>query len=353
MAMDKGFSRTGMLVAGGVAGVVLIVGGILYVVSSKKSEGGASNVALGTPAQVAQADPTPKYNQILEQHNATQAGKAIKTGDSYVPVFTAPATPQPVEAPKTLPAPTPQYTQAPSNQPMSPALQQQVDALRKAWEPPAGVVMVGSDRQPTTVAPAGTSAAKTVAATATAKKSLLGKTPIAPAVLNTAIKTDEPSVVMATITAGSMVGGVLNGEAKRAGDVITIKFTTMYLNGRYLTINATAIDEDTMRSALTGDVERNYLVRMGLPILLGVVSGFTTAMAAPSNATTVNSAFGSVTSVAGALTGRQISAAGVAAGAQAASKIGQQMADQSKDPVVTIPQGQAIGVWFLSDVLEP
>lgn len=359
MAMDKGFSRTGMLVAGGIAAMVLIVGGILYVVSNKKSEGGASNVALGTSAQVAQADPSPKYNQILDQHNATQAGKAIKTGESYVPVFTAPATPQPAEAPKApVAAPVQQYTQATNNQPMSAALQQQVDALRKAWEAPNGVIMVGTGQPVAAVSAAqssaGAQAAPTPAAAsaATAKKSLLGKTPIAPAVLNTAIKSDEPSVVMATITAGTMAGGVLHGEAKRAGEVINVTFSSMYLNGRYLTVNATAIDEDSMRSALTGDVDRKYMVRMGLPIILGIVSGFTTAMATPATST-VNSVFGSVTSNTSTLTGKQISAAGIAAGAQAASKIGQQAADQAKDPVVTIPQGQAIGVWFLADVLEP
>lgn len=356
MALDKGFSRTSALVVGGVVGSVLIIGTILYVISSKKSESGASNVALGQAQQVSQSDPSPKYNQILEKHNTEQAGRAIKAGESYVPVFTAPSTAQPAEPSKQQVHQQVQYTQATSNQPMSPALQQQVDALRKAWEPPSGVVFVGSNDarsgSPTAVAsPVNQPPAK--AASAAPKRSLLnGKSPMAPAILNTAIKTDEPALAMATITAGPMSGGVLRGEAKRIGEVVDVKFSSMYLNGHYITVNAVAVDEDSMRSALTGEVDRKFMARIGLPILMGALGGFTTAMAAVP-ATTISSPFGSVTSTTGSADARQITAAGIAAGAQAATKVAQQTTDQSKDISVTIPQGQAIGIWFLSDVLEP
>jgi intracellular multiplication protein IcmE len=355
MALDKGFSRMGVLAGGGVLAAVLVVGAVLYGVSAKKAESGASNVAIGGAAQVSQAEPSPKYNQILNQHNSEQADKAVKTGESYVPVFTAPSAPQPAPGAAPVQVP-PQYTQAGNVGPLSPALQQQVDALRRAWEAPGNAVIVGVAPQQEPGGkglPAATAASAAAAkAPPAAKRSLLGKTPMVAAVLNTAIKTDEPSLVMATVTAGPMAGGVLHGEAKRAGEVVNVKFTTLFLNGHHITVNAVAIDEDSMRSALIGDVDHKYMARIGIPVLLGIMGGYAAAKAVAPTAS-VFSPLGSVTQATGNLSDSQITAAGISAGVQAATKVAQQSVDQSKDISVTIPQGQPIGVWFLADVVEP
>lgn len=359
MALDNSFSRTGLMFGGGVLAAVLILGTVLYVVSNKRSEGGASNVAIGTPSQVTQVDPSPKYTQILNQHNTEQADKAVKTGESYVPVFTAPSAPQAhLAGASNTPAPAPvtaQYTQSAAVGPLSPALQQQVDLLRRAWEPPGNAVIVGSPQQEHAAGPrtgADAASKSPSAAAPVAKRSMLGKTPVVPAVLNGAIKTDEPTMIMATVTAGPMAGGVLNGEAKRVGERVNVKFSSLFLGGRFITVNAVAIDEDSMRSALQGDVDHKYMTRIGIPIILGLVGGYAAAKAIGSSSS-VLSPLGGVTTQTEDLSSGQIAAAGVAAGVQAATKVAQQSLDQSKDISVTIPQGQSIGVWFLADVIEP
>ncbi|MBV53731.1 MAG: type IV secretion protein IcmE [Coxiellaceae bacterium] len=85
------------------------------------------------------------------------------------------------------------------------------------------------------------------------------------AVLDTSINSDETTPIMASIVSGPLKGSKLLGNFKRYDKKLMISFNV--LNNpklsKTIAVNAVAIDPDTARTALSGEVNNHYLLRYG------------------------------------------------------------------------------------------
>lgn len=84
-------------------------------------------------------------------------------------------------------------------------------------------------------------------------------------VLDTSVNSDEKTPIMARIVSGKLKGSKLLGSFTREGDNVFIQFTLLsdpdYPNS--IPINAVAIDPNTARTALSGQVNHHYMLRYG------------------------------------------------------------------------------------------
>lgn len=102
-------------------------------------------------------------------------------------------------------------------------------------------------------------------------------------VLETSVDSDESTPIMARIVSGPLTGSKLLGSFTRQNDKLLIQFTALN-NPNYprsISINAVAIDPDTARTALSGQVNYHYMLRYGSlfasSFLQGVAEGVVNA----------------------------------------------------------------------------
>ncbi len=173
-------------------------------------------------------------------------------------------------------------------------------------------------------------------------------------VLDTAVNSDEPGPVMATIVSGALKGSRLMGTMKTNTDAekITLTFTAINMpnESKSMGITAVAIDPDTARTALASDVDHHYLLRWGSLFASSFIEGYASAVAnAGTTSTTSQGAAGTVTTTSSpGLDGRQQLFSGLAA---IGSKWSEVVARNFDRPItVTIDQGTGIGVLITSDL---
>ncbi|MBS0351807.1 MAG: pentapeptide repeat-containing protein, partial [Proteobacteria bacterium] len=117
------------------------------------------------------------------------------------------------------------------------------------------------------------------------------------AILDTAINTDEKDTpIMARIVGGPYKGGKLIGRFVLVDKKVLLQFTLLNLPDRNKTIavNAVAIDPDTARTAMSGEVNSHYLLRYGTFFAASFLSGISDAIM-NSGSTTENTVVGPVT----------------------------------------------------------
>lgn len=350
--LDKGVSRNLKVIGIIVASAALVVAGVVVFLKTRNQDNLGSEVAINTRQTSARpSEASPRYNELIDQHNKQEGAAAVEKEVSFFPVVTdKKKNIQPAEVPPPA-QPAPQQVQVVQQHVvMNGGLQAQVDALMRAWAPPGAPVKVTVEAAQKQAAQPSQAVAQEGQQSAQ-KRSLLGKTPIVAAVLETAINTDEPSMVIATVTSGPLSGSMVYGEAKRVNEVVDVKFSSLYYNGKFIQVNGRAIDQDTMRSALAGDVDHKYFARYGLPILLGLVTGYATGMANAGSVIAL-SPFGGATQTFNAPNNRQIVSQAVATGAQQAASTYSQQNQSNSQIAVNIPQGTAIGIIFTTDVVE-
>lgn len=87
------------------------------------------------------------------------------------------------------------------------------------------------------------------------------------AVLNTAVNSDEPGPILATIVAGPLKGAKLIGSLSlpQNAEALILSFNRMSLPNALKTtsINSVAIDQETARTALSSYTDHHYLLRYG------------------------------------------------------------------------------------------
>lgn len=208
-------------------------------------------------------------------------------------------------------------------------------------------------------------------------------------VLTTAVNSDEPGPVMATIVDGQYKGTKLIGSIQNSPPIpgsggatkLVLNFTTMsvpYLP-ESISVSAVAIDPDTARTALASDVDHHYLDRYGSLFASAFLEGWgqqissagTTVTVSPFGGTTstrngtgstqtvvVNPDGTTTTTTTNAPTGSSGGTFGigqnVAAGlGQIGTNWGQQLGDTFNRPnTVIINSGVSVGLLFLNDVSE-
>ena len=172
------------------------------------------------------------------------------------------------------------------------------------------------------------------------------------AVLDTSINTDEKGTpIMARIVGGPYKGGKLVGRFQLVDKKVLLQFTLLNLPGldKSVAINAVAIDPETARTAISGEVDNHYLLRYGTLFASSFLSGVADAIQS-SGATTTNTVVGPVTVQSDLNTAQSIAVGLGAVGKQLANVMGQSI---NTPPTVQIQAGTGMGLLFMSDVTIP
>jgi len=174
-------------------------------------------------------------------------------------------------------------------------------------------------------------------------------------ILDTAINTDEPGPVLATIISSKYQGSKLLGELRHEArqEKVTITFNQMSIPKGLssMSVQVVAIDPDTARTALASDVSRHYLLRYGALFASSFIEGYGDAIQ-NSGATTVTSPLTGATTTSTPVLDNQekfLSALG---------EVGAAWAEQAKKTfdipyTVRVDQGTSIGLLFLTDAPVP
>lgn len=171
-------------------------------------------------------------------------------------------------------------------------------------------------------------------------------------VLDTAVNSDEPGPILATVTSGKFQGSKLLGEFihEAQQEKITIKFTQMSLPKipQSLGVTAVAIDPETARTALATKTNKHYLLRYGSLFASAFISGYGKAILQSGATTTTSPLTGATTTTNPPLDNSQIIKAALG---EVGTQWGQATKKYFDTPyTVTIDQGTGVGLLFLSDV---
>lgn len=388
--------RTRLTWIGGLAITVVVCGVAWALLGNKEgapSTDGASEVAqapLGGPlgGDITQRDGgepianTQAYDRLVEQENQRAANEASKKGGSAVPVIrsanaapvTGQAEPQVVQSPLVVAPPV----QAPPPPPELPredaaktssrvqAAKNQVNLLINSWAPrdhltfslipkdgaaPQSLAQGQATQQP------GPAPGPTSPSTTPIRKA--GDTCYA--TLDTAVNTDEPSPVTATIQqCGELDQAKLVGKVDVQGQAggaqpgarpqrAVLRFTAINVRGQptSLPLDAVAIDESTRRSALASDVDNHYFLRYGTMFASSFLAGIGDALLRAQRQTVIATTTGPIVSR-DAFDTTQLALAG-------AAQVGRQITSSSsgvfnRPPTITIDAGIGIGILFMTDL---
>jgi intracellular multiplication protein IcmE len=358
-------------------GIIVGVAAIAYVAltystasSAKRSEIGAIQTAHTVPSTESE-----HYGEVLDRYNRKNASAAAQTGGSYLSVLSSKPQSlpeaaasqqqmQPQPAPmQALPSQvSPQYA-GPQTQPQTVAtdskqherIVEQAQGLMTNWTPTQHSAARVSEVADYTKSMAPTSVIAqqvTPAGVAPSQQRIIPDFALIPAILDTDIDTDESSIVSAYFPSGDYAGATVFAMGyRRLNNTVDINFSAMEWKGHSYKINAKAIDQNTMRSALSGEVNNHYLSRILLPaIALGL--GRAGQLFEHSDSETVVSPFGSVIQTQSGPPGGRVIAGTIVGGA--ATESGQVLKhDASQMPIkqVLVPRNETIGVRFLEPVL--
>ncbi len=321
---------------------------------------------------------TPAYDNLLADQNAATAAAAKQTGESALPVIrpqaateaTSVSIPQPIAEPLPFDVAQSGLTQITTLQShqeierwqqtmvaQTVAMRNQVNLLIAAWQPkehasfamPARKVLNTKDSSREQI-PTNSEQAKSASS-----QIALRAGEISYAVLDTAVNSDEPGPVTATIVQGVLNGTKLLGKieigqnAQKAGLHFTLASVPAQRNS--IAIDAWAIDPDTARTALASEVNQHYLMRYGTFFAASFLGGFSDALlkggqrqqliSSPLGTTVQNDPY----------TTQQLLLAG-------AGNIGKQAAHSlagliNRPATITINARIGIGVLFMADLALP
>jgi type IV secretory pathway VirB10-like protein len=177
------------------------------------------------------------------------------------------------------------------------------------------------------------------------------------AVIDTAINSDEPGPVLATIVGNSRLkGSKVIGEIKSSGtkaEKLTLNFSIMNMEEYPSTfgIKAVAVDPETSRTSLATDVDRHYLLRYGTLLASTFMTGYSKVITNQGTTNTSATNGGTTTTTTPTLTGKKEIFAALG---DVGKGIGTAFADNvNRAYTVTIDAGTSVGLLFLGDVNEP
>lgn len=175
------------------------------------------------------------------------------------------------------------------------------------------------------------------------------------AVVDTAVNTDEPGPILATIVTGPFKGGKLIGSFNLPSnaDKMVISFNTLTMPGapKSMSISAFAIDPNTGRTALSSETDHHYLERYGSLFASTFLEGFGNAFQSADTTIQVGGTGGVTNTTVQNGIGRSAlenAVIGLATVGKAWSQVAQQ--NMSRPTTVQIYSGTAIGVLFTQDL---
>lgn len=235
------------------------------------------------------------YRQVLEKYNHNNAKQAESNGQSYMSVMSTTQA-SPADASNKTGAGQQQqpqvnyYYQAAlqqqqpveRNKEMDKLVAQQVSAFMSGWTLKTHGTGTTTQEQAysQSIKPAsltgvgGTAGSQGAAQTSNSRAAkaqdqvVVDGFFITPALLKTELDTDENSMVTAEVHGGRLAGArVFAMGYKRLNETIDMTFTYMEWKGRSYKITAKAVDPESMRTALSGEVNNRYFSRIILPAL--------------------------------------------------------------------------------------
>jgi intracellular multiplication protein IcmE len=193
--------------------------------------------------------------------------------------------------------------------------------------------------------------------TAAAPAALVKAGTVAYGVLDTAVNSDEPGPILATITDGPLKGSRLVGSMAPTTppvggfpEKVVLNFALMNVPSKptSIGIQAVAIDPDTARTALASDVDHHYLIRYGTLFASAFLTGYAKVITSMGTTQTTAANGLSTTTITPQLSTRQQIFA-------ALGQVGQVWAQAvapyaNLPPTVTVDSGSCLGILFLQDV---
>lgn len=176
------------------------------------------------------------------------------------------------------------------------------------------------------------------------------------AVIDTAIDSDEPGPILATIVSGRLKGGKLIGSFVLPNDAgkMVITFNTLSMPGtdHSTSISAYAIDENTGRTALSSSTNRHYFAKYGALFASSFLEGFGNAFQSANTTVTVGGTGGGGNVTVQNGIGRSALENAVIGLATVGKSWGQFAQQQMNKPAtVRVYAGTAIGVLFTQDLI--
>lgn len=175
------------------------------------------------------------------------------------------------------------------------------------------------------------------------------------AVMDTAVNSDEPGPILATIVSGKFKGTKLIGSFNLPSNankmVITFNAMSIPGNSRTVSISAFAIDPNTARTALSSRTDHHYLMRYGSLFASSFLQGFGNAFQSADTTVTIGgTGAGNDITVQNGI-GRSALENAVIGLAQVGQSWGQVAQQAFNTPVtVEVYAGTGIGVLFTQDV---
>lgn len=352
---------------------LIIIGGIIALKTMKRQPMPFAQMNIATlDAQGGEPAPeTPHYTQALMRVNQQKLAQAEKNNNTFIPGLSDRM--GHVEIEQQLKereqaslgkrdeaylrnAPHREDAQSlPSLPTPSQGVTQQVQALIATWDNPPQSQQVlelqNQLRDTTALSAAMSSSANQVAsAVEPAKKSILNAADKYYAHLENGIDTDAPSDVLAVLDQGPCKGGRLMGSGKLTNEVVTATFTTLSCQGQTVSVNAVALNDETLTNALPAQINHRYAQRVGIPALLGGL-GAAGAVYGHAGSTVTQSPLGGYTEVTNPNPSiKQITGAMAAGGIQATQNVVQQQASSIPPRRGRVAANLPVLILFKSDV---
>jgi hypothetical protein len=381
--LDPSLKRN-LLIIGAVVGLsAVVVGAMLMSRSGSSSTNqGPAGVALpaAAPAGTPTTEPTsPMMQQLLREQQQAEADAARRAGRPYIPPDSAATEPLPngaatrpdsrlgnVPGAQNMPAPvvlTNAGTLAPEEQMARDrarrGLEVQLRDMLSANTPPREIarIQVAQQQQGTSAAPsapgvAPTSAAAPMAPGQSAGSPLVDALEIFAATTLTPVDTYQTGYISARIVSGRLAGAFLVGRTQMVNEGLQPRFNQMRLGGKTYAIDAIALDESSGADSVRANLDRRYLQRYVMPVVVAMVGGYTAARA--QTGTQVVGIGTDGTGGVGITQPAPTEKQAVYAGVSQAMSITQRAVDQEAAlPIrASLPAGTAIGIMFNAPVAD-
>ena len=175
------------------------------------------------------------------------------------------------------------------------------------------------------------------------------------AVMDTAVNSDEPGPILATIVSGKLKGSKLIGSFNLPSnaDKMVITFNTLSVPGldKTVSISAYAIDPNTARTALSSRTNHHYMMRYGSMFAASFLQGFGNAFQSANTQVTIGGTGGGNNITVSNGIGRSTLENAVIGLATVGKAWGQQAQQIFNTPTtVQVYSGTGLGVLFTQDV---
>ena len=173
------------------------------------------------------------------------------------------------------------------------------------------------------------------------------------AVIDTAVNSDEPGPILATIVSGKLKGSKLIGNfvLPSSADKMVITFNTISIPGIENTksINAYAIDPDTARTALSSSTDHHYLARYGALFASSFMQGFSSAIQSANTTVSVGGTGGVTNTTVSTLSRSTLDNALIGLGQVGKDWSKTAQKEMNRPTTVQVYSGTAVGVLFTQD----